>query len=924
MRKIERSIMAVCASLISSLAMAQTHRDSLVLMSWNTAVPYERSTGSFLSVDTESLERTVQSDLMNRLTGLVPGLEIVEKAGFGLPNYRYRTLDSDQFSIRMRGRGNVVCIVNDLCIPFGQLSLEPNQIESITVLTDVADMARYGALASDGALLIRTKGGGYDTPMKINLDLESGVSMADRVPEWVGGVDYALLNNAARTESGSYNPQFTQYAIRRIAAGNPYDERYPNVDYKSLMYRNTLPISRAALNICGGSPKVRYNFSFSGLYSSDVVKASVPVDWSKFNFTAGLGVKVGRFIELSADFSSMLYFRRSARTNWYDYRSVPATAYPLEMATGNGDRTFAVSAQFPQNYYALAQEGGFRTNRMRSGLVNVALDIDFSWLTPGLKSRTYLASSIFSQTTIGKNDDYIAYYWVRYDGFGQMSDHKGVKASGKSTFATFTFQNLSLYERLSYDRTFGRHSLSAGATFTLGSASTKDDNFNQRQLYSVLDLNYSYDKRYTVEFVGLYAGSSRYSRSERFAFFPSGGLSWTISNEDFMKGSRGWLNNLKIYSQVGMNGQTDVFGTPYQYRSDYSYNGDMWFGPIGTQSSYFGTERWVAYKTTINRMANSGLTWPKIFQADLGLDFGFLDMFSVKVNGYYKRIYDIITDVSSVTPGVYGTDGIKLMDNYTALKLKGLDVSLSFFRNFGDFRLGTIFNASTFKCVNDIVLEDNVLYDYQKKTGTPADAYWGYRCIGRYTEETLDDYPALTSAIKAGDLIYEDVNGDKVLDSNDKVILGNTSPRFIYSLNLRLGWKDLELDIMGSGRAGYSIPMTNAWFWNGWGDGNYSAFVRDNLGGSYPRLDYVHSDQNFTASDFWLRDGSWFKIQNIELSYNLHLCKVKWMESIRFSIRGGNLLTLSSVKDVDPENIDAGVTNYPLFRSVTGGIKFIF
>ena len=168
------------------------------------------------------------------------------------------------------------------------------------------------------------------------------------------------------------------------------------------------------------------------------------------------------------------------------------------------------------------------------------------------------------------------------------------------------------------------------------------------------------------------------------------------------------------------------------------------------------------------------------------------------------------------------------------------------------------------------------------------------------------------------------MNNDGSLDSDDKVVLGNTSPRFIYSVNLRFGWKNLELDIVGTGRSGYSIPMTNAWFWNGWGDGNYSTFVRDNLGGAYPRLDYVYSDQNFTASDFWLRDGSWFKIQNVELSYNLKLKNVKWMEGIRFSIRGGNLLTLSAIKDVDPENINAGVTAYPLFRSVTGGIKLMF
>ena len=118
--------------------------------------------------------------------------------------------------------------------------------------------------------------------------------------------------------------------------------------------------------------------------------------------------------------------------------------------------------------------------------------------------------------------------------------------------------------------------------------------------------------------------------------------------------------------------------------------------------------------------------------------------------------------------------------------------------------------------------------------------------------------------------------------------------------------------------------MTNEYFWNGWSDGNYSAFVRDNIGGAYPRLDYVKSDQNFVGSDFWLRDGGWFKIQNIELSYGFDFKRKSWLKGLKFSIKGQNLFTISPIKDVDPECIDAGVTSYPLMRSITGGIKFKF
>lgn len=899
-------------------------RDSVVVMPWNGRATWTESTGNFISISGDALEGRMQGDLMNRLTGTIPGLEIIEKAGFALPNYQYRSLDSDQFSVRMRGRGNVMCIVNDACIPFGQLQLDPNQIESMTFLTDVADRARYGVLASDGAILIKTRSGSYDTPMRISVNAESGVSFADRVSEWVNGEDYARLNNAAR-EEGGYEQLYSQLAIKNFANRDPYSSEYPNVDYKSLMFRNFLPVSSAGLNIFGGTSGVRYNFSLNGLYSGDLIKSPNAVDYSRFNFTAGLGVKVGKWMEVSVDFSSMLYFRRSGRTSWYDYRTVPAVAYPLELELPDGAGTaYGVSKSWTQNYYALMKEGGFRTNRMRSGLMDVALDVDFSWLLKGLKSRTWLAASNFAQTTIGKNDDYIAWYWSSDAGIQEQSSHKGAKASGKSTLSNYTWQSLSMYERLSYDGSFGDHLVSAGATFSINSASSKGESQNQRQMYVVADAKYSYAGRYVAEFVAQYAGSSRYERGNRFAFFPSAGLAWVASNEAFLKDVR-WIDRLKIHAQTGLTGQFDVFGTPYQYRSNYSYNGDMWYGPISDQPSWFGTNRWISYKTTINRLANHDLGWPKVFQTDLGLDFDFLGLFSFRMNAYYKKIYDSIVNISSTIPGVYGLNGIALMDNYTAQSLRGMDITLGYSQTFGDFRLGASFSATTYKAIYERMTDDDWLYEYQKKTGTPVDAYWGYRCIGKYEdEEQLSSVPAISTAVKVGDLMYEDVNGDGRIDDNDKVILGNTAPRLSYALNLSFGWKDLELNIVGTGRAGLKTAMTNSYFWNGWGDGNYSAFVRDNIGGDYPRLDYVHSDQNFVGSDFWLRNGAWFKIQSAELSYNLRLRRVSWIKGVKFSVKGQNLLTLSGIRDVDPECIDAGVASYPLLRSVTGGIKLNF
>lgn len=168
------------------------------------------------------------------------------------------------------------------------------------------------------------------------------------------------------------------------------------------------------------------------------------------------------------------------------------------------------------------------------------------------------------------------------------------------------------------------------------------------------------------------------------------------------------------------------------------------------------------------------------------------------------------------------------------------------------------------------------------------------------------------------------MNEDGVIDDNDMSALGNTSPRLYYALNAKFSYKNFELNVIGDGTAFYDIPLTNKYYWNGWGDNNYSSFVKDNIGGAYPRLTYYKVNNNFINSDFWLTKGGYFKIQNIELAYNLPFLQIIRARAVRFFVRGANLLTFSKIKDIDPESINSGITTYPLFKTFTGGIKLTF
>lgn len=441
------SVLAAAVACVEMSAAVPEKKDTVITYPWGQKLTYWQTTGSGLSVNIPKLETKVAGDLRNRMTGVVPGMDVRElTGGFDPSAYAMYTMNNSHIQLTMRGNSDLMCIVNDVYIPFSSLLLDPNQIESITVLTDVVDRAKYGPLATNGALLIRTKQGGYNTPMRIHVDMESGISMAGRVPEWVNGVEYAQLNNAARAASG-YDELYSPEAIEGFAKNDPYDLLYPNVDYKSLMYKNSYPLSRAGVSFYGGGNSVRYNFALNGLYSGDLVKGGATTDYSRFNISAGMAAKIGRYIEVSVDFSSLLSFQRSGRTSWNSYRTVPSVAYPLVLGTATGDEetgeakgttVYGVSRTFPNNYYALQMEGGFRTHRMRTGLFNTALDIDLSWLLDGLHSRTGFSNSSFVQTTIGKNNDYLAYYWTQESGKGEISGHRGTRATGKSTFDNYS------------------------------------------------------------------------------------------------------------------------------------------------------------------------------------------------------------------------------------------------------------------------------------------------------------------------------------------------------------------------------------------------------------------------------------------------------------------------------------------------------
>jgi hypothetical protein len=257
----------------------------------------------------------------------------------------------------------------------------------------------------------------------------------------------------------------------------------------------------------------------------------------------------------------------------------------------------------------------------------------------------------------------------------------------------------------------------------------------------------------------------------------------------------------------------------------------------------------------------------------------------------------------------------------------------------GGLRYNLGFNAFTQKPIVEKVDEQAYRNDYQLTVGGPMDGIRGLKYLGRFTsdDEALI-IPQFGETLHAGDLKYEDRNGDGVVDDNDVQLIGHSTPKLYYALNLNLQYKAFEFTIIGVGRAFYDIMLDNKYFTNGSGDNTYSKFVLNNVdaagmgeniaaGQAYPKLTYYQISNNFKYSSFRLANGDFFKIQNVELAWKFPVEKfsaTKGIRGMRLFVRGANLLTVSKIKDVEPENINAGVQVYPLNRTLSGGVKLTF
>ena len=907
-------------------------------------------TGPEITIEADRLAKYPTNDIRNALTGLTSGMDIREL--YGWPGI------SAQENLGMFGSidkfSNMpVVIVDGLYTDLSEMPLDVSEIESITVNKGILANAMFGPVAGLGSIYIKTKHGQKNERV-LNVNIESGVSVVDRMPGWVSGAEYATLNNIARN-ADELPSNYSDEDIAAYSQNDPYDLYHPSIDFADMIFKKTMGFKRAIVSSSGGNDIVQYysNISYNG--EGDLYKIGAKSDYTKLSTRQNVDVKINDAFSVSINFYGNISTRNSPNYDFdpeftsentssnpalslmeiipvlSDIHSIPPIAFPV-YATFDQTSTipsYGVSPEYTHNPIGGLLGQGYYSETGRIGASNISLNFDMGSFIPGLKSTTFLGFNLFNLVRLGQSEDYVAGI-VRSnpDTIVEASQHHLVNQTNMAKLMDYYYQKFAVYENLEYNRVFGENTLQSNLTVYFGKTFKNGIEEPERQLNTIWHTMYSMKDKYSAELVLSYAGTYSFDRDKRYKLFPTAGLSWVVSEENFMSNIP-VLDFLKLRAQAGMIG-VERFLSPFYYIDRWAVNnGGSAFGPINS-NTWFGTSTDAAVRrSNPQRIGNPALDWEVLKEFNAGFD---ALLFNQKLS--WSMTYKNATDdgtVVRVTNSLPYTSG--LVDgrgyfNYTVTNRQLLMTDLALTQKFGGVIL-TVGGNATFQQSKRLKYDEpDYRFDYQKRTGLPEDAIFGMTYLGKFSSdaETMETPQLFDAELRAGDLRYADMNGDGFVDDADQGMIGHASPRMYYGLNVQLRYKNFEFFVSGAGRAFYDIALTNSYYWNGWGDNTYSDFVLNNQGGAYPRLTYYKVNNNFITSDFWLTKGDYFKIQNLELAYTIPGKVLQFMGSrgVRLYVRGANLLTVSKVKDVDPESIYSGVSHYPLCKTFSGGLKLNF
>lgn len=945
-------------------------------------------TGSVSAVKGDALERRPVADATQSLQGMVPGL-LVSNSNTGRPG--------GSGSLTLRGQGNLDNNANPYILVDGvEMSLSdvnPNDIENISVLKDAAACAIYGARAAYGVILVTTKKG-EEGKMRVNYQGTVGWSAPTVLPDMVDSYQFAKYWNAGCVNAGSprlYSDeklallqQYIQdpgsvdpwFELPANANMNPAFENSEsgvgNTNYFDLHYKDWAFKQNHNLSLSGGGKLAQYYIS-GGYYSEDGILRYADMDYSRYNFTANITSQITKWLKLKVNTKFM---HSDQDTPFGDgglsegfYHSLARFRPTVSPIDPNGHFTELTMIPYLQS--------GTYTNTQRDRL-NITTGLEFqpvkNWFifldyTYKLMNVEYEALNV--APLIYGADGVSTSKGVR-DELGVSPDGKFTRSYGRTRYQTinlytnylFTladkhnFTLMAGYQEEDSDYSYMKNAITGLYSTTnpnVGMGTGDKTVVDTRNGWATRGffgrINYDYDGRYLLELNGRYDGSSRFASGHRWGFFPSVSVGWNISREAFMSSLTDVVSNLKLRASYGLLGN-QAGAALYTFAATMELNNSL-------GNYIFADGRNIFTKSPL--VVNPATTWEKVESKNIGLDFGFFGNALTGSFDVFQRDTKDMLGPGTDFPDFFGA--IAPQTNNARMRNRGWELSLNYRGKIGkdiQYSIGGMLSDAVSE-VTEYANETNTDPKEQWYTGKKVGEIWGYRADGLIqTQEEADAYNEKydLSFISGkpwtpGDVKYRDLNGDKKInngknqlgDMGDMTVIGNTTPRYQYTINGSISWKGLSLSMMFQGVAKRDWnPGTAPYFW---GSGAYAQVTvfkehldywsESNPNAYYPKP-YIHTaggvtpfrNKTMTTSDRYIQSGAYCRLKNVTLSYDLPAAWVNkvGLDKVQVFFSGENLLTFTPLKGMfDPEAIFTGNSyqseggkNYPMNRVLSFGV----
>lgn len=920
----------------------------------------ESLVGSVQMVKPEQL-KVPSSNLSSGFAGRLAGVVAVQRSG-------EPGADGADFWIRgvstFSGMTSPLIVIDGVEASSGDLNaLDPEVIEGFSILKDATATALYGSRGANGVMIVTTKSGRNQEKATINFRLENTYNTPIQVPEFVDGVRYMEMFNEAVTTRGTGEVLYPQSKIDGTRAGlDPY--AFPNVDWYDELFRKGAMNQNLNFNIRGGSQRIDYFSSVSINHDSGVLKNNNDFSYDnninimRYVFQNNINAHLSKTSTLSLRLNVQLHDYNGPHSSASEVYGMVMEANPVDFPVRwpsdptmdyilwGGKSGGAYNNGYRNPYAEMAR--GYKSHFYSTVVSNLKFDQKLDFITPGLSANVLFSFKNWSQTQTTRSGGYNQFEVDKYQ-YDEVGNYTGytLRRIGKEQDPTLSTESSSTGDRriylqamINYDRTFGRkHNVSAMLLYNqdqynVNNPSDLIASLPQRKQGLAGRLTYSYDYRYLAEFNFGYNGSENFAEGHRFGFFPSLALGYTISREKWFEPLNNIITNLKIRGSWGLVGNDQIGAERYIYMSNIELqNDDLKFTTGKDQNTTYKGPKYLRYP-------NPNITWEVGSKFNVGFDLTLFDDLNFTFDVFKETRSNIFMERQSV-PDFIGTSptglemnlSTKLYGNLGKVENKGFDFAIDYNHIFNsDFSMSF---KGTFTYASNKVLEYDEP-DYQMHPNLSRVGHSINQPLLYIAERLfIDDEEVMNSPkqnlggfVQAGDVKYKDIPNaegvcDGVIDANDRVYTGHpTIPEIVYGFGPSFQYKKWDFSCFFQGTARTSIVVENIHPFGTDGLRNVQKFIADdywsesnqNIYAAYPRLSKQYNQNNTVASTYWLRNGAFLKLKDIELGYSFKL--------LRVYLRGSNLLTFSPFDLWDPEQGNGNGLFYPTQKSFNVGIQF--